>query len=259
MLTGPAAFTRLLSVTVLESKYQLGQNHHFLLGQNRPVKTVIFVKKAYLNLIVLTKMAIFRVFDENDHFLVVFRTPLVFTVFHCFRGPRFPNGILGKVTFFTKIHEKRHFYQNHQKCHRQTWHFRNDIFDKKNMKFWHFWRFPWGLDRGFGQFRQFSGPWCQNRSRGVKTGQNETFPWGLDRGFGQNGQKVVFLLFFMVFPGFDEKWTFHGVWLGVWKLNFREKHEKVHFLDTFWTLFRHFWNFMKKWSFGHFRRVHEVW
>ena len=76
-------------------------------------KTSILLKKAYLILIVFNENGIFDVFAEFGHFLVTFLDTtglLVFTVFHCFRVLRFPNGILRKVlnlVIFLKKHEKQ--------------------------------------------------------------------------------------------------------------------------------------------------------
>ena len=46
----------------------LVKNHTFFIGQNRPVKTDVFVKKAYLILISFHKKAIFGIFSKNHWF-----------------------------------------------------------------------------------------------------------------------------------------------------------------------------------------------
>ena len=82
---------------------------------------------------------------------------------------------------------------------------RHDILVSKNIKNWQFWRFPWGLVRGWKRFWPFSCPWCPVVVRWCQNRQNRQFPWGLVRGFHENVENSLFFVFFLVkFTGFAE-------------------------------------------------------
>ena len=175
--------------------------------KNGPLKTEHFGKKAYLNPIVISKKSIFGHFDEKHRFWTTFRTPLKTTKIHCSGSVRFSLGLLAKSVKTTDFHEKRGFYQNPSKCHRQTWHFKTVNFSTFSWNFCQFCTFPWGLVKGLV-------PSCQSVrsvvSSGVRCGhfwQNCSKPLTKPYGKCRNWPFLTVLAVFHEFPGFVRKST----------------------------------------------------